>query len=501
MRNPARLAAALSGRPLLMREAAVPALARLIGMDDGERGSPIANFFGRARRARASRGEVEALTEPTASAPHWVGEPDAIGFGWVLKDGVAVLEVNGPLMAEGFGWGDSWYHGYDTLRHAYEEMAADARVGAIWEVVRSPGGVVDAGLPELAALKREIRALNGGKPIHSFLRDGYSAAYWLPSGSDHIRAARESGVGSIGAVVTHCGMAGAFEKEGIVITPFKFGKRKTDGSPLEPLSDTASQSLQAEIDQCGRWFVADVLAGRANLTEEAVLATEAGCFFGDSDDPALSGLAHGLVDEISSERKAFADVRELAQQRLASSTTTAPTPAATQPAPKMETEMKRTQVLAAARKAGLSAEHVRKLGAELPEDDKPKDAVDEEDEGDDKNDQPEGDPPKDDKDDKGKDDPEVEADEDEENEAKRICASKEAAAHPQLALAAISTNQTFAQFQANVKSAGSSQGRGRLDAAMSGARRLKPDATKSASGMSASIAARIEKNRGAKASA
>jgi ClpP class serine protease len=493
MRNPAQLAAALSGRPLLMREASVPALARELGIAGGERGSPISAFFGRARRAIAGRGDVEMRTEPLATAPRFVGEPDAVGFGWVLKDGVGILEIEGPLMAEGFGWGDTWYHGYDTLHVAYEEMIADARVGAIWEVIRSPGGVVDHGLPELAALKREHRAANGGKPIHSFIRDGYSAAYWDASASDHITAARESGVGSIGAVVTHCDFSGAFAKDGIVITPFKFGKRKTDGSWMEPLSETASTSLQAEIDQCGRWFVSDVLEGRPNLTEEAVLATEAGCYFGDSDDPELSGLAKGLVDTVATERTAFATIRELARERLASSAA-GPAPSASTPKATQESDMKRSTVLAAAKRAGLPENHIKALSEALPKaeegDDTPSDKDDDEDMP---SEEAEGgeDQTKDGSDDKGDDDKV-------EGEASAIAASPEAKKHPALALAAIQSGQTLAQFKA---SAGVAQPvrASRLDQVMAGANRLKPDAAQAKAGLSGAVQARIEKNRGGQA--
>ncbi|WP_312219016.1 S49 family peptidase [Brevundimonas sp.] len=487
MRNPAQLAAALSGRPLLMREASIPALARQLGLEASDRGSPLANFFGRARRALASREDVEERTEPLASSPRFVGEPDDVGYGWVLKDGVGILEVSGPLMAEGFGWGDVWYHGYDTLFAAYEEMFADARVGAIWEVVRSPGGVVDQGLPELAALKRENRASAGGKPIHAFLRDGYSAAYWEPSAADHIVAARESGVGSIGAVVTHCDFSGAFAKDGIVITPFKFGAKKTDGSWMEPLSETASQGLQDEIDQCGRWFVADVLAGRPNLTEEEVLATEAGCFFGDSDNPQLSALAKGLVDEIATERKAFAAIRELARERLASSNA-APAPAASTE----ETDMKRSAVLAAAKTAGLTQAAIKALSEALPkagtDDTKPDDSEDDDDGGDD-----------DEGDEKPKDQVET-GDEDDQDDKKddaaAIAASAEAKKNPALALAAIQSGQTLAQFKASAAVAGSAQGGSRLDRAMSGTQRLRADGAKGATGMSAAVANRIDRNRG-----
>ena len=482
MRNPARLAAELSGRPLLLREASLPALARQLGITAEERGSPLTNFIGRARRALASRDDAPCLTEPVAAAPRWVGDPDHLGFGWVLKDGVAILEIEGPLMAEGFGWGDTWYHGYDTLRAAYDEMTADARVGAIWEVIRSPGGVVDSGLPELAAFKRENRALAGGKPIHSFLRDGFSAAYWVPSASDRIDAARESGVGSIGAVVAWCGMAGMLEKEGFEYRAFKFGARKTDASAFEPLSESAAASLQAEIDQCGRWFVADVLAGRANLTEEAVLATEAGCFFGDSDDPELSGQAKGLVDEVLTERQSFAAVRELAQARLSSSANPAPRPAAKATTP--ETEMRRSAVLAAAKKAGLSAEDQRRLSAELPDDDAPEGDEDEDEastEGDENNEPASS---------------EDEGDEDETaSEASKISASPEAKAHPHLALAAISSGQTLAQFKAGAAALASAPRESRLDKAMAGSRRVGPDNGGKTSGMAAAVARRVEANR------
>ncbi len=496
MRNPARLAAQLSGRPLLMRDASLPALARQLGVSGEERGSPVANFFGRARRAFASRGESVPMTEPGASSPRWVGAPDHIGYGWVLKDGVAILEIEGPLMAEGFGWDDCWYHGYDTLRTAYEEMSADARVGAIWEVVRSPGGVVDSGLPELAAFKRGIRAAAGGKPIHSFLRDGYSAAYWVPSSSDRIDAARESGCGSIGAVVGWCGMAGMLEKDGLEYRAFKFGARKTDASPFEPLSETAAASLQAEIDQCGRWFVADVIAGRSSLTEEKILSLEAGCFFGDSDDPALSGHAHGLVDHVLTERESFAAIRELAQARLSTGANPAPaTPAA--PAANKETDMRRSAVLAAAKKAGFSAADQRKLSAALPDDDKPEDeaedgddAKDEAEDGDDTENEAADDKPEDEAEDEAEDG-EVDA-----KVAKAVLNLPEAKGREGLAQAlAFTPGMTAARAGRLLSSAPKGSGKGQLASVLAGSERLGGDAAAPGSKAPASASSTWARNR------
>lgn len=504
MRNPARLAADLSGRPLLLRESALPGLARMLGLETSERSSGLAGFFGRARALFAARDAAEApRTEPMAYAPRWLGEPDACGFGWTLKDGVGCLLIDSVLMAEGFGWGDSWYHGYDTLLAAYEEMVADARVKAIFEISDSPGGVVDAGLPELAAFKRAHRQAAGGKPIWTFARNAFSAAYWIPSSSDRILAARESGVGSIGAVVGWCGLAGALEQEGIEYRAFKFGKRKTDGSPFEPLSDTAAESLQAEIDQCGRWFVADVIAGRPNLTEEAVLATEAACYFADADDPERSGLALGLVDQIATERDAFAAIRELAAG-IGDGADPLPPAASAAPAAVKETDMKRSAVMAAAKKAGLSRDQIRKLSAELPDEDEPETEEDEDEPAaseDDDDPAAEGDEDDDDPAAEGDEDEEAE-DDDEEIDAKTARAivrlpeakGREGLAQ-QLAFTPGMTRGRARRLLAAAPKA--SAARGQLASTLADSPRLGPDAAGGKAAPRAGAAATYARNRAA----
>lgn len=370
MRNPALLAAELTGRPLLMLESSVLPYAQMLGVvATGERRSALSAFIGGARRlfraeASADR-DGDAVSEPLVALPRWMGEPEHVGFGWALKDGVAVIEVAGPLMEEGFGWGDCWYHGYDTLLMAFEEMAADANVRAVFGRIRCNGGIAAAGLPQLAKFLRENRAKAGGKPIWFFCDRAYSAAYWLVSQGDHVVAARESGVGSIGAVISHCEMSKGLSADGITVTKFKFGLKKTDGSWDEPLSETANTDLTADVQQCGRWFVADVLKGRENLTEEVVIGTQAGCFYGDSDDPAYSALKLGLIDAVMTEREAF----EALKASLA--TPISPAPPAKAPgalSPAKETDVKRSEVLAGLKKAGLNQDQIKAAMAQMPED-------------------------------------------------------------------------------------------------------------------------------------
>ncbi|PHY12831.1 hypothetical protein CSW58_10040 [Caulobacter sp. B11] len=371
MRNPALLAAELSGRPLLMRDASVLPYAQMLGVAvTGERRSGLAAFIGGARRLFAAKDQAaEPVSSPMAYAPVWMGEPDAVGLGWVLKGGVGVIEISGPLMEEGFGWGDCWYHGYDTLLLAFEEMAADARVLGVMARIKSNGGIAAPGLPQLAAFLRGMRASAGGKPIWAYCAAAYSAAYWIAAQFDQVVAPREGGVGSIGAVISHCDISEGLKADGVKVTKFTFGAKKTDGAFDEPLSETAIADFTADVQQCGRWFVADVIAGRPSLSAETVIATQAGCYFGDSDNPAISALGIGLIDAVMTERQAF----DALSAQVAGRASPALSPTSGQNVPgaqssRKEIDMKRSQVLAGLKKAGLNRDQIRKAMAELPED-------------------------------------------------------------------------------------------------------------------------------------
>lgn len=384
MPNAAVLAARLAGRPILMRDVEAAMYARqLLTFAPGQGGaggggSPFAAFMSRARRALHLQADASpdlsdgaSLTGPQCYYPMWLdqaeGEPEAEGFGWTLKGGVALVDISGPLLDQGFvcGWsGEVWINGYDTLAATFAEACADPRVQAVFVRHDSPGGIASSGLPALAAQLRAARAEAGGKPIWSWCEMAASADYWLASSTDRVSAPRLGMVGSIGAVVTLCNMTGALEKDGFSVEHIQFGAKKTDGSPYKPLSAAARADLQAEIDELGGLFVADVVAGRPNLTEKTVLGTEAGCFLGDHTDKARSGFALGLTDAVQSEAEAFAELRALI------GTTPHRSPAASAaPAAVKETDMNRSQVLAAARAAKLSAADLAKLEAELPADD------------------------------------------------------------------------------------------------------------------------------------
>jgi capsid assembly protease len=261
-------------------------------------------------RARAwdddddSEGEP-APTRPVAYAPLWMGEPDKqLDWGWSVKDGVAMMEIAGPLVEKGgWGWCD-FVHGYDTISAAIDEFDADS--SAKGGIIRfdTPGGVVASGIYDLA-VKLQTRGPDA-KPLWAICEMACSAGYWIASQFDNVVAPQAGLIGSIGAVIVHESYAGALEKAGISVQPIQFGASKTDGAWFKALSDTARADLQSMIDEIGVTFCDTVGVGReGKMNAEQARATEARVFSAVHSDPARSALSLGLIDAVMSEQQAF----------------------------------------------------------------------------------------------------------------------------------------------------------------------------------------------------
>ncbi|MDJ0921053.1 MAG: S49 family peptidase [Henriciella sp.] len=292
--------ATLTERPLLLTPAAAEQLANLVGEVRGGPGET---------KKRTRFANAEPRTEAVAYAPLWMGDSDEVlDWGMTLKDGVAILNIDSSLYPEGWGSGDWWWHGYDTIEAALTLAFADPRVRAVFITMQSPGGLVSEGLWTIAKLIRDNRAQAGGKPVHVHCRYCASAAYWIGSQADWITAGPDAAIGSIGAVILHFDESAAMERWGYKVTPIQFGARKTEFASFKPLDDEAVTNLQAMVDQSGRQFVEAVELGRPMMTAQTSLATEARIFDADHDDPAHSALAIGLIDEVTTEREAFADL-------------------------------------------------------------------------------------------------------------------------------------------------------------------------------------------------
>ena len=200
-----------------------------------------------------------------------------MGFCWSLNQGVALMQCDTALTDRGEEYCGVVYHGYDTLLRGMREAMADERVKGLFIRLSTPGGVVAGGLPALAAFMRANGARAGGKPIWVYADMACSAGYWIAASADRIIAPRVGLIGSIGASsFTRTGPP-ALKEHGVAIEAIQFGAKKTDGAWWSKLSERAREDLQAEIDQCGRDFVADVMAGRPSSPRKPFSAPRPVC--------------------------------------------------------------------------------------------------------------------------------------------------------------------------------------------------------------------------------
>ncbi len=219
--------------------------------------------------------------------------------GYVIKNGVAIIQITGVLIHRGAWIGNSsGQTSYEGIRAQIDAAYKDNQVRAIALEIDSSGGEV-AGCFDLAD---RIREVGRTKPVRAFISEhAYSAAYALASQADKIVVPRTGGVGSIGVICMHAEYTEALKDSGIKVTIFRAGARKAEGNSYEKLPKGFSEETLATLEMMRGLFCATVAEGRgARMSAEAAKATEARCF----DDPA-EAVADGLADIIAEPRAAF----------------------------------------------------------------------------------------------------------------------------------------------------------------------------------------------------
>jgi signal peptide peptidase SppA len=343
---------------------------------------------GRLMKPTAMEDDGDESSPPRMALPQisWAGTVE-YAEGYAIVDGIAVIDIEGVLTPDGYidWWNWCYCPGYAQIGAALDAARDDERIGGIFLRVDSPGGYID-GCFDLADAIRAGNKAGGGKPIWTFARMACSAAYALASATDRIVATAEAEVGSIGVLVMHYDVSGFYAEHGIKIEAIQSGARKTDGADWKPLSDDARAHLQGVVDQIARRFSATVTAGRG-ISAEDIAALQARWFLAQHDDPAQSGLALKLVDEIAAERAAFMALK----QSLTSSTGGAKAGSGSQTASDAsrtattETDMSLTEQIAALRDKAAKGDaaalaELKALGISPKADAAPADDDDDEDE-------------------------------------------------------------------------------------------------------------------------
>jgi signal peptide peptidase SppA len=221
----------------------------------------------------------------------------------VTAGGVGILPVFGVLaqrltLMKAISGGQST----ESIGGDFKSLRDDPKVKAILLAVDSPGGSC-YGVDELATL---IRSSRGTKPIVAAVNSlAASAAYWIATQADSISITPGGDAGHIGVITAHDDLTGAAEKFGVKSTLITAGPYKSEGHPLQPLTDEARAAIQHRVDQAYTRFVRAVAAGR-HVSEAAVRSGFGQGRLLSADDC----LAAGMVDRIETTDAAIARLEQ-----------------------------------------------------------------------------------------------------------------------------------------------------------------------------------------------
>lgn len=211
--------------------------------------------------------------------------------GHYVGNGVAVIPIIGALVQRS-DWmtNMSGMMSYGSIERMVNAAMDDPMVSEIMLEFDSPGGEV-AGAFDLA--DRMVALRGHGKTITAIAHEfAASAAYLIASTADEIVLPRTGAVGSIGVVAAHFDYSKAMEKRGVAVTYVYAGDKKVEGNPYQPLSESAKQDWQDEVDGIYRMFVETVAKNRG-MTAESVIGTKAGMFTG------AKAVERGLANRVN----------------------------------------------------------------------------------------------------------------------------------------------------------------------------------------------------------
>lgn len=206
-------------------------------------------------------------------------------------NGAGIIPISGTLVHKyGHLKPYSGMTGYDGIIARAAEAFADPEVKGVLLDQDSPGGEV-SGCFNTARKLREM-ADAAGKPLWSLCYDMHCSASMAIASAAHHRLITETGIaGSVGVVMGHVSYAKKMENDGVIVTLIHSGAQKTDGNSYQNLPKEVMQRFQAETDALRNEF-ASLLSGHMALSTDAILATEAATYRGQS------AINIGFADEL-----------------------------------------------------------------------------------------------------------------------------------------------------------------------------------------------------------
>jgi len=294
----------------------------------------------------------KAAEDPAADKDDQMPEASGRGSDYEMTaDGVAVIEVSGPMMkyASSLSGGTSTVYTRRQIRLA----VADERVLAIALVFDTPGGTV-AGTRDLAD---DIAAATKKKPTLGYAEDlCCSAGYWAIAQCSKVVCNPTGIIGSIGVYSVLYDSSKMAKKDGIAVHVVKAGEFKGTGVDGTPVTPEQLAEMQRLVDSLNGHFLEAVATGRKMPLSKVKSLADGRVHVG------TEAKALGLVDAVQSFDEALADLSKSIQpggSRAASEVTS--NPVSEEGAPIMAGESTTTTAPAAPAAAALVAAVV--LGA------------------------------------------------------------------------------------------------------------------------------------------
>ena len=222
------------------------------------------------------------------------------------KDGIAVIQIRGTLVHRS-SWIDaeSGLVGYNRIIAQAKAASSDPEIGGMFLLFETGGGEC-AGMFSAAEQIAAMAKVEGGKPIYAYLDErACSAGYVLASACDRIYGRKEVMGGSIAAIINIIDTSKAYEKMGLdpIVIRAEWADRKARGQAGEKIDKDTIARLGALVDETSEQIVEFVAAMRGT-TDKSIKDLRGEVFTGNDLK------AHGLIDDILSEREAWAALKE-----------------------------------------------------------------------------------------------------------------------------------------------------------------------------------------------
>lgn len=228
-----------------------------------------------------------------------LGRPLQNTYSATVRDGVAILPVDGPLFRHANLFTEiSGATSVDLLAQDFAQALENPAVIAILLDVNSPGGEVDG----VNGFAKQIAAARGKKPIAAYVSYlGASGAYWIASAAPLVVVDDVAHLGSIGVVATITDSTEAMKAKGLRKIEFVSSLSPNKRPDLD--SEAGRQEVQRTVDAVAQVFV-DAVARNRGVSPDKVLADfgRGGVHIG------AAAVAAGMADRVGTFEELLAEL-------------------------------------------------------------------------------------------------------------------------------------------------------------------------------------------------